>query len=177
MGSARPYSKNQQKLRTMQITQNFNTVSPALDKYAQGVLADLWKRPGLTPSDRSIVIIAALIARNQTIEMPRYFNSALDNGVKPRELSEIITHLAFYSGWGNAASAAAVAKDMAEVRQGQLKILNFAPAWLQADFGILRLAHRSLPRYQHGHDSRLTSPLATASAAIRSPSRTHTAAI
>ena len=35
---------------------------------------------------------------------------ALDNGVKPAEISEIITHLAFYSGWANATGAAAVAK-------------------------------------------------------------------
>ena len=51
-----------------------------------------------------------MIARNETIEMPHYFNLALDNGVKPREISEIITHLAFYSGWENAMSAVAVAK-------------------------------------------------------------------
>ncbi|MGA7929540.1 MAG: carboxymuconolactone decarboxylase family protein [Candidatus Sulfotelmatobacter sp.] len=72
----------------------------------------LWKRPGLTRRDRNIVTIAALIARHQTIEMPYYFNLALDNGVKPREISEIITHLAFYSGWANAMSAVAVAKDV-----------------------------------------------------------------
>src|SRR5260370_18686806 len=44
--------------------------------------------------------------------MPYYFNLALDNGVKPSEISEIITHLAFYSGWANAMAAAAVAKDV-----------------------------------------------------------------
>jgi len=87
-------------------------VAPALEKYAQGPLTELWKRPGLTPRDRSIVTIAALIARNQTIEMGHYMNVALDNGVKSREISEIITHLAFYSGWANAASAVAVAKDV-----------------------------------------------------------------
>jgi 4-carboxymuconolactone decarboxylase len=42
--------------------------------------------------------------------MPYDFNLALDNGVKPRELSEIITHLAFYASWENAMSAVAVAK-------------------------------------------------------------------
>src|ERR1700730_11747943 len=36
----------------------------------------------------------------------------LDNGVKPREISGIITHLAFYCGWANAMSATAVAKDV-----------------------------------------------------------------
>ena len=44
--------------------------------------------------------------------MPYHFNLALDNGVKPREISEIITHLAFYSGWPNAMSAVTVAKDI-----------------------------------------------------------------
>ena len=71
-------------------------VAPALEKYVQGtLLGDLWKRPALSPRDRSIITLAALIARNQAIEMPYYFNLALDNGVKPREISEIITHLAF----------------------------------------------------------------------------------
>ena len=34
---------------------------------------------------------------------------ALDNGVRAREISEVITHLAFYAGWANAVSAVAVA--------------------------------------------------------------------
>ena len=37
---------------------------------------------------------------------------APDNGVKPSELSEIITHLAFYSGWENAMSAVVIAHDV-----------------------------------------------------------------
>jgi len=89
------------------------TVAPALEKYTQSrLLGEVWKRPGLVPRDRSIVTLAALIARDQTIEMSYYVNLALDNGVTPREISEIITHLAFYSGWANAISAVAVAKDV-----------------------------------------------------------------
>jgi len=87
-------------------------VAPALEKYAQGPLADLWRRPGLVPRDRSIVTLAALIARNQAAELPGQLERALDNGVKPREISEIITHLAFYSGWSNAMAAVAAAKDV-----------------------------------------------------------------
>lgn len=105
-------TKDGRKSEPMRTVNDSKMVAPALEKYAQGPIAELWKRPGLTPRDRSIVTIAALIARNQTIEMPYYFNLALDNGVKPREISEIITHLAFYSGWANAASAVAVAKDV-----------------------------------------------------------------
>jgi 4-carboxymuconolactone decarboxylase len=88
-------------------------VSPALEHYTKGPLLDgLWQRPEMSLRDRSIVTVAALIARIQTIEMPFHFALALDNGVKPSELSEIITHLAFYSGWANAMSAVAVAKDI-----------------------------------------------------------------
>src|SRR5260221_3405780 len=93
--------------------EHLRAVAPAFEKYSQNaLLGDLWKRPGLSPRDRSIVTLAALIARNQTIEMPAYLNLALDSGVKPGEISEIITHLAFYSGWSNAMTAVSVAKDV-----------------------------------------------------------------
>lgn len=92
-------------------------VSAALDAYTQDrLLGDVWKRPGLAPRDRSIATLAALIARNQTIEMSYHLNLALDNGVEPREISEIITHLAFYAGWGNAMAAVAVAGDVFAAR-------------------------------------------------------------
>ncbi|HEY5894478.1 MAG TPA: carboxymuconolactone decarboxylase family protein [Chthoniobacterales bacterium] len=88
-------------------------VSPALARYTQAsLLDDLWQRPDLSPRDRCIVTVAVLIARNQTLAMPHYFNLALDHDVKPGEISEIITHLAFYSGWPNAMSAVAVVKDI-----------------------------------------------------------------
>lgn len=98
---------------TMLTYDDVRAVSPALEHYTRAALLEgLWKRPGLSPRDRSVVTVAGLIARIQTIEMPFHFALALDNGVKPSELSEIITHLAFYSGWANAMSAVAVAKDI-----------------------------------------------------------------
>src|SRR5213082_2498600 len=92
-------------------------VAPALEKYTRHtLLANLWKRPDLTVRDRSLATLSALIARDQTIDMPFYLNLALDSGVKPSEISEVITHLAFYSGWANAMSAVAVAKDVFAAR-------------------------------------------------------------
>src|SRR5258708_37838554 len=97
-------------------------VAPALETYRQDTLfGALWKRPGLSPRDRSIVTLSALITRNQTAEMAQYLNLALDSGVKPSEVSEIITHLAFYAGWGNAIAAVAAAQDV------------FAPRKIAAD--------------------------------------------
>lgn len=88
-------------------------VAPALEHYTQAiVLGDLWQRPDLSPRDRGIVTVAVLIAKNQTLELPFYLARALDNGVKPGEISEIITHLAFYSGWPNAMAAVPAARQV-----------------------------------------------------------------
>jgi 4-carboxymuconolactone decarboxylase len=96
---------------------DIQAVAPALEKYRSGVvLGEVWKRPGLTPRDRSIATLATLITRNQTAEMADYVGVALDNGVKPAEVSEIITHLAFYAGWGNAMSAVAITKEVFSAR-------------------------------------------------------------
>jgi 4-carboxymuconolactone decarboxylase len=112
--------------------EDMHMVAPALEKYTQGtLLGDVWKRAGLSPRDRSVVTLAALVARNQTIEMPFYLNLALDHGVKPREISEIITHLAFYSGWANAMSAVAVARGVfAERKIGADQLPAASPALL-----------------------------------------------
>jgi 4-carboxymuconolactone decarboxylase len=88
-------------------------VAPGLERYGEeALLGRLWRRPELSPRDRSVVTVAALIARNQPAEMPHHIDLALENGVRPDELSELITHLAFYSGWGNAMTAVAVAREV-----------------------------------------------------------------
>ncbi len=88
-------------------TNDVQAVSPALARYTQqGLLGEVWKRPGLSPRDRGIVTVATLVARGQTADLPFYVDLALDNGVTPAEISEILTHLAFYAGWANATEAA-----------------------------------------------------------------------
>lgn len=79
--------------------------TPVLEHYTKGTLDGVWQRPGLSARDRSIVTLAVLVARNQAAGLPRYLNLALDSGVTPVELDEIVAHLAFYSGWGNAVAA------------------------------------------------------------------------
>lgn len=107
-------------------------VAPALDKYAQDrLLGDVWERPGLARRDRSVVTLAALIGRNQTIALSDHLKLALDHGVKPAEISEIITHLAFYSGWANAIAAVAVTEDVfAERNIGPDQLPAASPALL-----------------------------------------------
>ncbi|QDU56614.1 carboxymuconolactone decarboxylase family protein [Aeoliella mucimassa] len=99
-------------------------VSPALASYTRDKLeGEVWNRDGLSKRDRSIVTLATVIARGQTEMLEAEVRLALNNGVTPAEVSEIITHLAFYTGWGNALAAVEpVRKVFAEcgVEQDQL---------------------------------------------------------
>jgi len=110
IAQAQPATRNKGPAQ-MSSLDDARMVAPALVSYTEDhLLVDVWKRSGLALRDRSIVTIAALIARNQTSELPYYLNLALENGVKPKEISEIITHMAFYAGWGSAMAAVAVTK-------------------------------------------------------------------
>jgi 4-carboxymuconolactone decarboxylase len=101
------------RLETAPSAPDLRAVSPALHQYTERRLfGDLWNRPGLAARDRGVVTVAALIARNQAAALPHSLTLALDHGVTAREISEIITHLAFYAGWPNAMAAAAVAADV-----------------------------------------------------------------
>lgn len=94
---------------------------------------DVWKRPDLSARDRSIVTLAALIARGQTVGLRFYLDRALDSGVSPKEISEIIPHLAFYAGSSNAMSAVTITKDVFAARQigrDQLPAVKPAPLLL-----------------------------------------------
>ncbi|SAL55059.1 4-carboxymuconolactone decarboxylase [Caballeronia turbans] len=96
---------------------DLKSVSPAFERYTtETLLNGLWKRPHLSPRDRSIVTLSVMIARGQTVEMPFQLRLALDNGVKPTEISEMIAHLAFYSGWANATAASSAVKEIFDER-------------------------------------------------------------
>ena len=102
---------------TPPISDDLRSVAPALDRYARERLAgDLWKRPDLSPRDRSLVTVAALVARQHTAGLAQQIELALDQGVKPGEISEVVTHLAFYAGWGTALAAVPIAHDVFQRR-------------------------------------------------------------
>src|SRR5450755_4611284 len=91
------------------------TLAPKLVELTDNVLfGDVWERPGLSKRDRSLITCATLVALNRTEQQTGHFQRALNNGVKKEELLELITHLAFYSGWPTAMSAANVAKKVFE---------------------------------------------------------------
>ena len=91
----------------------FGDVNPKLAGLTDNVLfGDIWKRPGLSPRDRSLVTISALVAMNRPDQLRSHLQRARDNGVSEGELIEAITHLAFYAGWPSAVAASVVAKEV-----------------------------------------------------------------
>ena len=88
-------------------------IVPGLIELSERVLfGEVWERPGLSKRDRSLITCATLIALGREKQLVGHLQRALDNGVKQSELSEVITHLAFYAGWPAAMTAAQIAKDV-----------------------------------------------------------------
>jgi 4-carboxymuconolactone decarboxylase len=95
--------------------QIFGDFAPKLAELSDEVLyGDIWERPGLSPRDRSLITVAAIVALYRTDQMPTHIRRALANGVTPEELSEAFVHLAFYAGWPCGVNAVVAAREIIE---------------------------------------------------------------
>jgi 4-carboxymuconolactone decarboxylase len=85
---------------------DLTAIAPKFAQLTQDVVVDdLWRRPDLTPRDRSLVTIAALAAMGDDGELDTYVRRGLESGLTRGEIAEAFTHLGFYAGWGRAAKA------------------------------------------------------------------------
>jgi 4-carboxymuconolactone decarboxylase len=92
---------------------NFGAVSPGVVMYTGEILfKNLWLRPGLAPRDRSLITVSALIASGQVAQITYHLGRAMDNGLTKAQASEVLTHLAFYTGWPCIFSAMPVVKEV-----------------------------------------------------------------
>jgi 4-carboxymuconolactone decarboxylase len=90
--------------------QKIAAVAPKLAQLTNDVvLEDLWRRSDLSPRDRSLVTIAALVANGDTDQLASYIRRGMQNGLSNIQIGETLTHLAFYAGLPRATAAAAVA--------------------------------------------------------------------
>src|SRR5262249_53222447 len=86
--------------------------APKLAQLTDDVLfGDVWERAELSPRDRSLVTVAALIANGNTEQLTGHLRRAKQNGLSETELAEVIIHLAFYAGWPRAMSAVKIARE------------------------------------------------------------------
>lgn len=78
------------------------------------LFGEVWSREQqLSPRDRSLITVSALMAMgilDQSLQ--GHLARAKENGATKEEIVEVITHLAFYSGWPKAWAAFAMAKEV-----------------------------------------------------------------
>ncbi|MBZ9700543.1 MULTISPECIES: carboxymuconolactone decarboxylase family protein [unclassified Mesorhizobium] len=92
-------------------------VAPGLGHFTDDVLfGEVWERKDLGPRDRSLTTLAVLVSTGKSAQLAGHLRRALDNGVRQEEIGELITHLAFYSGWPNAISAVTETKKVFDER-------------------------------------------------------------
>ncbi len=91
----------------------FGDIAPKFAQLTDDVLfGDVWSRPGLSPRDRSLITVSALIAMNRPDQLRGHLARARQNGLSDAELIEATTHLAFYAGWPSAVTAIGVAREV-----------------------------------------------------------------
>ena len=97
--------------------------SPYLRELRNSVVyGEIWERPQLSKRDRSLITIAVLQAQARE-ELAIHIPRGLDNGLTPEEVSEIILHVTFYSGWPTGVQASLIAAETFEERSLLLSTL------------------------------------------------------
>jgi 4-carboxymuconolactone decarboxylase len=66
-----------------------------ITRYAWG---EIWERAGLTRRERSLITLAMLVALNREAEFRMHIRAALNNGVTPEEIREVLIHAGIYCG-------------------------------------------------------------------------------
>ena len=86
------------------------TVPDLIGYTEKWLFGEVWERPQLSKRDRSLIVVATLIALGREKQLVGHLERALQNGLSKTELSEVITHLAFYAGWPAAMTALQIAR-------------------------------------------------------------------
>lgn len=95
--------------------QQLGTFAPDFARYNDDILfGEVWSKNDVLPlRERSIVTVSALIVQGITDSSLKYhMETAKKNGVTKDDMAEIITQLAFYSGWPKAWAAFGYAKEV-----------------------------------------------------------------
>lgn len=85
------------------------------------LFGEVWSREDkLSPRDRSLITVTALMTSGiLDSSFEHHLRTAKKNGITKEEIAEVLTHLAFYSGWPKAWAAFRLAKDIWNEQEGQ----------------------------------------------------------
>jgi alkylhydroperoxidase/carboxymuconolactone decarboxylase family protein YurZ len=70
---------------------------------------EIWSRPGLSRNMRSVASLSVVVALGRMDQVRFHVNVALNNGLTPEEIVEVLLHVGFYAGLPANAAAQEVA--------------------------------------------------------------------
>jgi 4-carboxymuconolactone decarboxylase len=85
---------------------------PLQEFVTQVAWGDVWNRPGLPRRDRSLLVLAMLVALNRPHELKLHLRGALNNGVTREEIREAFLQAAVYCGAPAAMDAFRTAREV-----------------------------------------------------------------
>ena len=87
---------------------------PMQEFITRNAWGNVWQRPGLDLKTRSLVTVAMLTALGKQTELKGHVRGALNNGVTPEEIREIMLHATVYCGFPAAIEAFRSATEVVE---------------------------------------------------------------
>lgn len=91
------------------VAQAFGNATPFTEPIQQYITrnawGDVWQRPGIDLKTRSLITVSMLIALGKQHELKGHVRGALNNGVTPEELQEVLLHASIYCGVPSAVEA------------------------------------------------------------------------
>ena len=99
-------------------------IAPDLERIlGEALFGSIWPRPALTPVQREMITLSCLIVTNREVQLKRHLGNALNVGLTPEQVVELIIHDTWYSGAPAGIQALALCKQVFEERG-----IDFTPA-------------------------------------------------
>ena len=99
-------------------------IAPDLERIlGEALFGTIWKRPALTPVQREMITLSCLIVMNREVQLKRHLGNALNVGLTPDQMVELIIHDTWYGGAPAGIQALTLCKEVFEERG-----IDFTPA-------------------------------------------------
>jgi 4-carboxymuconolactone decarboxylase len=102
--------------RNLPVPQADFPAAPYLDTIVDGLLAETWERSELSPRERSLITMAVAQTLYSTDELRGQIERALQTGVTPAEISELIAQVTLYSGFPMGVNSSRTAAEIYRAR-------------------------------------------------------------
>ncbi len=105
--------------RFEEVRASFREADPDFDKYVVGFVAgDVWSRPHLDLTTRSLCTVAALTALGRPNALNLNIHMALENGATEAEVKEVMFQMRVYAGFPACWEGLVAAKRVFQARKG-----------------------------------------------------------